>query len=180
MITFNDLEKFLNEGRNELIASISAFQEDELHLTEYEGGWAVPQVVEHLALVESYVVYKVEKMLNRYPLRPSEPLADKVVDVVELFRAIGIIGKRNKAPKEVQPSGNLSLQDGLMKLHKLREQLKGFLPELAQRETNGNVSYHPLGTDLNICQWVHFAAIHEIGHIRQLKRIRQAADSPIR
>ncbi|TVY09022.1 DinB family protein [Paenibacillus cremeus] len=172
-MTLLELEPFLDTKRTELLAAIRTFGAHEQALTEYEGGWNVANIVEHLIIIEQKVIEEVDRLFAIAPVRPSEPLEAKDVDITELFRSHGLLGGRKQAPPETVPTGLLPLEDGLTVLGHVRQELKGFIPLLFQRETNSIVSVHPLGVELNVCQWVLFSAFHEWAHIHQLKRIRQ-------
>lgn len=176
MLLFHELEGFLDQKRRDLLKMIDSFREDELHLKEYEGGWTVPEIVEHLYYVESNILRKVDQMLQSHPVEAPEPLLEKVVDIMPLFQSKGLIGTKKKAPKDVEPTGKIPLQESLLKLESVRGQLKNFLPHLEKRATNGMVApvRPPVGVDSNVCQWIHFAAVHEWAHINQIKRIRRS------
>lgn len=172
MIAFHELEGFLDGKRGEMLAVIAAFKDDELEHRIDEASWTVAEIVEHLILVESYVVHKVAKMLESHETKESEPLDEKVVDALHLFQSKGLLGVKRKAPSAVEPNGQIPLKDGLSKLQEVRMQLKSYLPQLESRETNSIVAYFSmLGVDMNVCQWVQFASVHEWGHINQLKKM---------
>ncbi len=175
MIMFHELEGFLDDKRTELLEVIAAFKDEQLELRNDEGSWTVAEIVEHLILVELYVVHKVGKMLESLEVKESEPLNEKVVDAFQLFQSKGLLGVKRKAPSAVEPRGQLPLKDGLSKLQEVRMQLKSYLPQLEARETNSIVAYFStFGVDMNVCQWVQFASIHEWGHSNQLKKLLQS------
>ncbi|MFC9775259.1 DinB family protein [Paenibacillus chitinolyticus] len=171
---FSELEPFLDKKRRELLAALDAFGPEERHLAEYEGGWNPVQIVEHLSIVEEQVIAEIGRLLNGEAVRPSEPEERKLVDITALFEQKGLLSSPKKSPPSAFPTGKVAYEDGLERLAEVRGNLRAFLPLLAARETNRLVSRHPLGVELNACQWLQFSAFHEWGHIHQLKRIRQA------
>lgn len=176
MITFIELEAFIDQKRQELLTTVQQFSSHEHGAKEYPEGWSISEVIEHLVLVEQQILDTVEKMLHSHPQQPSEPIAEKTVDIIPLFRSKGLLGTKKEAPQFVRPANHLSLAEGLEKLTEVRQQLKSYLPELAERETNSIIAHHTfLAIDLNVCQWIHFAAVHEWAHIHQLNRIRKAS-----
>jgi hypothetical protein len=174
-VSFSELEAFIDFKRHELLTAVHQFGSDEHNAREYPEGWPVSQVIEHLVLVEHQIVDTIEIMLRSYPHQPTEPVAEKEVDIIPLLRSKGLLGTNKEAPKLVRPTVQLPLAEGLDKLNEIREQLKSYLPELAERETNSIIAHHSvLNVDLNVCQWIHFTAVHEWAHIHQLGRIRKA------
>jgi hypothetical protein len=174
IISFIELDPFLDCKRSELLDALVLFRSTDRHWTEYEGGWHIAEIVEHLCIVEGMVVDEVKALLSRAPLLPSEPAENKLVDVMGLFAAKGLLGTKKHAPSYALPTQQVSYENGMARLAKIRVELKSFLPQLAARETNPLISPHPLGVDLNVGQWVHFAAVHEWAHINQVKRIYKA------
>lgn len=174
MLTFHEIEGYIDQKRNELLQAISQFREDELHLTEHDGGWTVPEIIEHLVLVESFVVEQIDDIIRRLPDEPSESIDEKAVDVVVLFKAKGVIGRKTVASENLIPTGRVKLSESLEKLASVRDKLKSYLPHLERRATNlVTAHFDILGIDMNACQWVHFSSIHERAHINQINRIRQ-------
>ncbi|SEG68817.1 DinB family protein [Paenibacillus sp. UNC499MF] len=170
---FSELEPFLDKKRRELLAALDAFGPEERHLSEYEGGWNPAQIIEHLSIVEEQVIAEIGRLLSGEAVRPSEPEDRKRVDVMALFEQKGLLGTPKTSPPSAFPTGKVAYEDGLERLAEVRGRLKALLPLLAARETNSLVSRHPLGVELNACQWLQFSAVHEWGHIHQLKRIRK-------
>ncbi|WP_068773612.1 DinB family protein [Paenibacillus sp. FJAT-26967] len=173
---FAELEPFLDKKRKELLEALSAFGKNEREYTEYEGGWNISEIVEHLCIVEEQVIHTIGQMLRDAPSKPTESEEDKIVDITEIFRRNGLLGSRKQSPPEAVPAGTWGYDAGLYRLAEVRSRLKAYLPELAGRATNGITARHPLGVELNVCQWVLFSAFHEWAHLHQIKRIRQAHD----
>lgn len=175
-ITFTELEDFIDLKRHELLSVVQQFGSHEHDAKEYPEGWSVSEVIEHLVLVEQQIVNAVEKMLRSHPHQPSEPASEKEVDIIPLFRSKGLLGTKKVAPQLVRPTNHVPLAESLEKLNEIRQQLKSYLPEIAERETNSIIAHHSfVNIDLNVCQWIHFVAVHEWTHIHQLKRIREAS-----
>jgi hypothetical protein len=174
VVTFPVLGAFLDRKRSELLDALALFRRSDRHWTEYEGGWHIAEIVEHLCIVEGMVVDEAKSLLCKAPELPSELAEDKLVDVMGLFAAKGLLGTKKQAPSYATPTRQVSYEDGMARLAKIRVELKSLLPQLAARETNSLISPHPLGVDLNVGQWVHFAAVHEWAHINQVKRIYEA------
>ncbi|WP_409340723.1 DinB family protein [Paenibacillus sp. MBLB4367] len=177
MIAFHELEAYLDRKRADLLEALQTFGVHERGATEQEGGWTIVQIVEHLGLVERGVIREVSTLLDSSPANPDSSPESKRTDMIGLFKAKGIIGRKNESPLWALPKGAMEYGQALERLSDIRSELKRFLPELASRETNSLVSMHPYGVELNVCQWLHFAAVHEAGHVLQVKRIRAANDN---
>lgn len=174
-ISFAELEAFIDHKRDELVMVVNKFGPHEHKVREHTEGWSVSEVIEHLVLVEQQVVNTVEKMLRNHPHQPSESILEKDVDIIPLLHSKGLLKTKKEAPQFVRPVEHVPLEDGMERLKNVRQQLKSYLPELSERETNSIIAHHPfLNLDLNVCQWIHFAAAHEWAHIHQLNRIRKA------
>jgi hypothetical protein len=173
-LSFSELGSFLQRKREELLKVLDEFNEEEYELRETVQGWTVTEVVEHIGKVEGLVLNQVKHMLEHAPWTPAENEAEKLVDIHELFREKGLLGTRKSSPEAALPTGLIAYPEVLIQLTELRQRLEQQLPVLADRGTNGIVAVHPLGVELNVCQWVLFSAYHEWAHIHQLKRIRAA------
>lgn len=90
---------------------------------------------------------------------------------VQIVEHIGIIGSKITAPSNTIPTGQVNYEEGLHRLTESLNDLLAFFPELAARQTNFIIDRHPLGVDLNVCQWIHFTAVHEWAHVNQIKCI---------
>jgi len=168
-----ELEPLLDRERENVMEALAAFEPQERELDPPDGGWNVVKVIEHVGMIEAWVAHKLRKLLDSEEPRPAEPVEDKVTDMIYLMKENGLFGVKIEAPERAQPTGTIGYEEGLARLKAVREQLKAMLPELASRETNSLQSWHPLGFNLNPCQWAHFAAVHESMHLRQLRRIRE-------
>ncbi|AQZ45375.1 DinB superfamily protein [Paenibacillus larvae subsp. larvae] len=171
IITLSQLGAFLSATREKLMDALSLFSPDQRTLTEKKEGWNPVQIVEHIGIIDNYVVNKVADMLKNAPLYPPEEEDQKLIDVMPLFKENGIIGSKITAPSNTIPTGQVNYEEGLHRLTESLNDLLAFFPELADRQTNFIIDRHPLGVDLNVCQWIHFTAVHEWAHVNQIKRI---------
>ncbi|OAB40308.1 DinB family protein [Paenibacillus antarcticus] len=174
MVKFQDIVPYMDNVRQQLMVVLDSFGSNERELREKPEGWNVIEVVEHLGKLEGMIQYQLKRILQTEPELPSEPLDEKITDVMAILKSSGIIGQKIDAPVPTKPSGSISYDEAINKLDEVRSVTKELIVKLAERNTNDLLFPHPFGFEMNATQWAHFIAIHELTHVNQIKRIREA------
>jgi hypothetical protein len=138
--------------------------------------WSVPEVLEHLALVNTGIVKLVATKVARAReagLGPDRETSS-VIWTLDVSRAIDR-RERNTAPERTRPRQGLTAGaawDAVDASHAaLREAVLA-----GDGLAFGELSHpHPFLGTLNLYQWVAFAAAHEFRHAAQIREISSAA-----
>ncbi len=92
----------------------------------------------------------------------------------QFFRAVELSVRKSKHQNQQDQVEQSLMKRHYLKLNEVRTETKALILKLAERNTNDLLFPHPFGFDMNAMQWVHFIDIHEMTHVNQIRRIREA------
>jgi hypothetical protein len=138
------------------------------------GAWSVREVLEHLALMQRFVLLLVDKVGERALRRRAEGAAlparlDPLVELDELARR----GRRWPHPEHMSPTARAARQDLARELGEQRKRCRQWL----ERLPHGEGALHSLrmsvvGRRLDLYGWLRLVERHLWRHLRQLERTR--------
>lgn len=166
----DELVRLLAARRTEVLDAVAAAGNP----TPREGAWSVPEVVDHLRIVETGVSKLVHVQLSSgpHPL-PREELTETVAHRLDHVR-LDDRRRRITAPEMVRPRQGLALDEALAGLAASRERLLATLGE-ADGVALGEFSWpHPVLGPLDLYQWILFVGIHERRHARQIEEMARS------
>lgn len=132
------------------------------------GAWSVPEVLDHLRLIEVSVSKLVHVQLSRHsgPLPREANMASRAHDLDYASIVEGL--QKRAAPEMVRPRQGLSTATAIANLAESREKLLETLVQ-ADGVALGEFSYpHPYLGSLNLYQWLLLLGQHERRHARQI------------
>lgn len=164
-------EQLLNELKNteeQLLKTLSSFNQDEFNVVPFEGSWTAGQVIQHIILSAS-----ATKVL-RGPVKNSNREADE--HVAKLQSIFLDFSTKMDSPDFILP------ENKHYELNELRNSFKNIAAELRDIIQTTDLSKICLGappvlgelTRLELIRFIHF---HTQRHTRQLQNIKSIIDS---
>lgn len=174
-MTENPLTRELRAARGELVRAWESLPDEVRHQAP-EGRWTGAQVLEHLALTQGQVIQLAARLLEAGeragvgPGGPGEAVATgldhlDIPDRTRRFQAPHFAEPRTGQPPEESWD---ALASGLESLLALAERVAGL-------EVSRLRAPHPLLGELDLHQWILFAAHHERRHAGQLRELAEEA-----
>ena len=132
----------------------------------HTGGWCAAELVAHLIMVERSIVGKADRVIQHTPIEFS--FFKKFHLPLALVESRMI---RRKTPVPVDPEMLQEKETMLAALREMRERTHAFLEETQNRDLTKYRWPHPLLGSLDVYEWFHFLAVHQIRHEKQLREI---------
>lgn len=138
--------------------------------------WSVGEVVEHLALSESFIFDMQQKTVSGPEATAERRAATKGKDEM-IVKMVPDRTKKAQAPEPLQPGARLGSRADILSAFKERraktiEYAKGTKDDLRSR-----VADSPLGP-VDAYQWLLFVAAHSERHLAQLREVKAHPDFP--
>jgi predicted trehalose synthase len=162
---FRELQEYLTEARQGLLATVSGLTAVQLQRRPSEEVWSPGETLEHLRLTESSIVKILRKLLRETDLSGLGPEVEtsSIMSALDAFRLVQVV-RRVSAPAFVQPDPHADGHAALVGLAQSRAQLIEVITR-ADGWAVGSLSFpHPLIGPLDFYQWVLFVGQHEVRH----------------
>ena len=170
-----ELERFLERMRAELLRSVERVPHDARDRRPDDGGWSVAEVLDHLRVVEAGTA----TLLTRRTQRAREagvgedPETSSVLARLDHARVIES-PTLSVAPEIVRPREGVRAVDALTGLERSRVALREAVRALDGVDPTRVKAKHALLGELDAYQWLLFVGQHETRHARQIERIAAA------
>ena len=136
--------------------------------------WSVAEVLEHIALVEEYLLENTSQKVMAAPAGRADrdyKRTDKFV-----LSAISDRTRKAQAPEPVVPSGRWSPQQALEQFLKTRTRTIAFLESAPG--LRDHVLDSPLGQPLDAYQWLLYISAHSERHTKQILEVKADPNFP--
>ena len=169
----NELLQRVDKARDGLIAAVAGLSESQSNFRPSPEAWSVAGIVEHLAMVEGFVIQRLQQM----PEAPDEGNF-KDGDAV-LFGRVADRSGRFKAPERVHPTGK-SLSNSLEQLVNTREKIGELIRSAPDAHFRQHSMPHPVFGPLDGHQWLVAVAGHCVRHTQQIIETKAERNFPER
>ena len=167
--------QYLSTTRDQVIAETEKLSDAQWNFKAGPDRWSVGEVVEHLALAESFLAgARQQAMASAAPT--AEQLAGTKGKDELILKAIPDRTKKVQAPEPIQPKQRLGSRDEVMAAYKRRGQTLDY----AQKTTDdlrSRIGDSPLGP-LDAYQWLLFVAAHNERHLGQIREAKADPNFP--
>ena len=168
--------QYLSTTRDQVIAETEKLSDAQWNFKTGPDRWSVGEVVEHLALAESFLAgARQQAMASAAPT--AEQLAGTKGKDELILKAIPDRTKKVQAPEPIQPKQRLGSRDKVMAAYKER---RAQTLDYAQKTTDdlrSRIGDSPLGP-LDAYQWLLFVAAHNERHLGQIREVKADANFP--
>jgi hypothetical protein len=170
------LVDYLTKMRDQVLAESSKLTDAQWNFKQGPDRWSVGQVVEHLALAESYMFDLQQKAISGPAATPEQQAATKDKDAM-IMKAIPDRTRKAQAPEPLQPGARLGDRAAVLKAFKDRRAKTIEYARKTKDDLRAHVGDSPLGP-LDGYQWLLFMAAHSERHLAQIKEVKADAQFP--
>ena len=158
-----------------LLHAVDSLTGEQRYFRSAEDRWSVADCVEHLTVVEEFVLQRIQRALQEPPLgQPAETLGkdQEVVDRVPRR------DERVMAPEQVKPIGRWpDGEESLRQFKAARERTLRFSME-TEADLRSRAFPHPTLGPLDCHQWLLFLAAHCERHVSQVEEVKSDPGFP--
>ena len=157
--------------RRDLLELLDTITPDEAAIVPDGESWAIQQIVEHIAIVDTGSAGICRKLVQGAraagvpaggQIAVSEAVGQKSAEVRDV---------KLEAPERVRPSGQLSIAEARQKLVENETAFAELRDDMAAFELKEHTFPHPYFGKLTAADWLMIAGGHERRHIEQIKRV---------
>jgi hypothetical protein len=164
----DDAENRLSASYQSLFDAVSGLTPEQWHFKPAPHQWSIAECVEHLAVSESVMLARDQRML----VKPALPGKESALTDQQLSGRAADLTAKLQAPEMLAPTGRWSNpRDALKQLKECRDQgiaqARG-----ASDDLRAYFSKHPAFGDLDGFQWLCLRAGHTERHTLQIKAIQ--------
>jgi hypothetical protein len=161
----------LTSARDQVLAEAAKLTDAQWTFKAAPDRWSVGEVVQHLALAESFLFDLQQKQLKAAPATTEQLAAVKGKDEM-LRKVIPDRTKKAQAPEPLQPNAGTKLgqADTIAAFRDRRAKTIDYAAK-TKDDLRGRVGDSPLGP-LDGYQWLVFIAAHSERHLAQIKEVK--------
>jgi hypothetical protein len=164
------LVHYLTTMRDQVLAESAKLSDAQWNFKAAPDRWSVGQVVEHLALAESFLMDSQKKGMSGAAPTAEQQASVKGRDEM-ITKMIPDRTKKFQAPEPLQPATKLGDRAAVLAAFKERRDKTVDYAKSTKDDLRGHVSDSPLGP-LDGYQWLLFMAAHSERHLAQLKEVK--------
>jgi hypothetical protein len=168
--------QYLTTTRDQVLAEAASISEEQWNFKAGPDRWSVGEVVEHLALAESFLFDLQQKTVSGPAATPEQLAAAKGKEEM-LLKAIPDRTKKAQAPEPLQPKTRIGSRTEVLAAFKERRQKTLDYASKTKDDLRARVGDSPLGP-LDAYQWLLFLPAHTERHLAQIKEVKADAKFP--
>lgn len=168
--------KYLTTMRDQVVRESETLTEAQWNFKSAPGRWSVGEVVEHLALAESFMFDMQQKTVAGPAASADQRAATKGKDDT-IIKGVPDRTKKFQAPEPLQPGARLGSRAEILAAFKERRAKTIAYASTTKDHLRSRVSDSPLGP-LDAYQWLLFAAAHSERHLAQLREVKADSNFP--
>ncbi|MFS0690734.1 DinB family protein [Sporosarcina sp. 179-K 8C2 HS] len=151
-----------NKIRRKIYHTLDGLTDNEFNATPSTGGWSPKQILEHLALMETYIASKISgELKNPKSLRASK----------KLIVLSGSLLVKGKLPLQTQPTDTYkTIADIKEELHNSRIYLLDVYDGCSKDQLRDKSFKHPNLGLIPLEQWFPVVGLYEKCHLKQLRK----------
>ena len=170
------LIQHLTTTRDQVIAESKNLSDAQWNFKAGPDRWSVGQVVEHIALAESFLYDAHQKAMAGAAATPEQRAATKGKDEI-ILKAIPDRTKKAQAPEPLQPKTSLGGRDQVIAAFMERRATTLGYASKTTDDLRSRVMESPLGP-VDAYQWLLFVSAHNERHLAQLREVKAHAQYP--
>jgi uncharacterized damage-inducible protein DinB len=166
----------LARSRERLLQAVHGLSSEQHAFHPAEDRWSVADCVEHLIVVENFVLRSIERNLASPPdaAKQSEVRGKEQV-ILELVPSRN---RRVKGPAEVMPTRRWPQFEELLGEFEATRHRSVQFAAATQADLRSHFFPHPFLGELDCYQWLLFLGTHCERHVRQLEEVKSDAAFP--
>lgn len=134
--------------------------------------WSVEQIVEHIAIVDESTIKICSKLLRKAQ-EAGQASNGRTATITDNFqqRSTEIAAIKIEAPSFVQPTGEPTIAESLVRLDANAERLNEMKPMFEAVDGTQFKFPHPFFGDISAHEWLALKGGHEMRHLKQIERL---------
>jgi hypothetical protein len=164
------LVEYLTTTRDQVLAETEKLSDAQWSFKAAPERWSAGEVVEHLALAESFIFDNHQKAMASAAATPEQRTATKGKDEV-ILKAIPDRTKKAQAPEPLQPGTRLGPRAKVLAAFRERRGKTLDYVGKTNADLRGHVADSPLGP-LDGYQWLLFVGAHTERHLAQIREVK--------
>ncbi len=168
--------KYLMTTRDQVIAETEKLSDAQWNFKQGPDRWSVGEVVEHLALAESFLAEARQKVMDG-PAASAEQLAKAKGQDAVILKAIPDRTQKAQAPEPIQPKQRLGPREKVAAMYRSRRANTLAYAQKTTDDLRSRVGDSPLGP-LDAYQWLLFTAAHNERHLGQIREVKADPNFP--
>lgn len=170
------LVQYLTSTRDQVLAESATLSEAQWGFKAAADRWSVGEVVEHLALAESFIFDLQQKLVAGPAATPEQRDAAKGKEEM-LLKVIPDRTQKANAPEPMRPATRLGPRAEVLASFKARREKTLEYANTTTEDLRGRVGDSLLGP-LDAYQWLLFMAAHTERHLGQIREVKAHAQFP--
>jgi uncharacterized damage-inducible protein DinB len=166
---------YLAETRDNWARTARGLSGTQLQFRPSPGSWSVGECIEHIVVVESFVLSSMEKVVQGAP-DPPKSSAHQGPDEA-LIQRIASRATRVQAPERIVPTGRWPHDQLLGEFEAARKRTSGFTAS-TNAQLRQHFFPHPMFGDLDCYQWLLLIGAHGERHRAQAEEVLASPDFP--
>ncbi|HEV2690456.1 MAG TPA: DinB family protein [Bryobacteraceae bacterium] len=166
----------LRASRERLLQAAGSLSAEQRCFRPAEDRWSVADCVEHLVIVENFILGSIKRVLAT----PPEPAKRSEVQGKEqvILERVPARNIRVKGPEAVMPTQRWPQFDDLLReFETTRQRTMSFASE-TQADLKFHFFPHPILGDFDCYQWLLFVGTHSERHVRQMEEVKSCEGFP--
>lgn len=163
----------LDDTRDGVMQMLDGLSPEQLLYRPEPGRWSIAENLEHVIVVEKFLVPAIEKLLPNPPDLTTQPAWNDQ----EVVRKIGTVVKRVQAPERALPTSRWPAEELSREFEAARQYTRNFASS-----TNGDLRHHfirhYLFGDFDAYQWLLLIGCHSRRHTNQSKGVIASPNFP--
>jgi hypothetical protein len=168
--------QYLTTTRDQVLAEADTLTDAQWAFKAAPDRWSVGEVVEHLALAESFL-FDIHQKIVAGPAATPEQLAKAKGQDDVVMKVIADRTKKVQAPEPLQPATRMGERAQVMAAFRDRRATTLAYAEKTTNDLRGRVADSPIGP-LDAYQWLLFVGAHTERHLAQLREVKAHAQFP--
>jgi hypothetical protein len=164
------LVEYLLRTRDQVLAETEKLSDAQWNFKPGPDRWSVGEVVEHLALAESFLAESRQKVMTGPAPTPEQLAAAKGKEEL-ILKAIPDRTQKVQAPEPIQPKQRLGPRSKVMAAYRDRRAGTLEYARTTADDLRSRVGESPLGP-LDAYQWLLFVAAHNERHLGQIREVK--------
>lgn len=161
--------EYLAASRDRLYGAVAGLSPEQHDFRPAEGCWSVADCVEHLVVVEKFVLKTIHSVLEAPP-EPAKRAEVRGKDQI-VIEMVPVRTRRVHGPDAVQPQQRWPhFEDALGQFGAARASSMSFATE-TDADLRSHFFPHPFLGDLDCYQWLLFLGLHCERHVRQMEEV---------
>ena len=170
------LLQYLTTTRDNVIAESAKLSDAQWNFKPAPDRWSVGEVVEHLALAETFI-FDAQQKTAAGPAAPADKVAAAKGKDDTILKVIPDRTQKAQAPEPIQPAKRIGDRAAVVTAFRERRGKTIDYARQTKDDLRARVSDSPLGP-VDAYQWLLFIGAHTERHLAQLKEVKAHAQFP--